>query len=56
MDDELQTLADELGVSVEEASQYRDYLDGEDQKDIELAVYLDENGLECIDLDSGEFY
>lgn len=55
-DDELQILADELGVSIDEAAKYRDFLDSEEQKDIEHAVFLEENGLEGIDLDSGEFY
>lgn len=59
-DDELVELAEQLGVSVEEVPDILSDLEeseySESQKDIEHAVYLDENGLDGFDQDSGEFY
>lgn len=58
--DDLLELADVLGVSVDEVADvvadmdYFQYSEG--QKDIEHAVYLEENGLEGFDPDTGEFY
>lgn len=55
-DADILELAEELGVSPEEAQAYSDFLDDQKSQDAEFEQYLEENGFEGLDLDSGEFF
>lgn len=55
-DSDILELAEQLGISPEEAQAYSDFLDNEKQKDSDFKDFLSENGFEGVDLDSGEFF
>lgn len=54
--DDLDEIAEQIGGTREDAAVFVAFHESEEDKDQELNDFLDEEGLEGIDLDSGEFY